>query len=127
MTADGAGKIVKVDADEIHGGNTHFFHGLELFRQILVAQNAAVNHGVQGFDASSENFGETGDVTHSLYRKAAFFETFHGAAGGDEFHAIIDEEFREFDETGFVRDAEYRSVNGKQIHAKTPSGMRGSV
>ena len=69
-------------------------------------EQAAVDLGMEGFDAAVEHFGEAGEFADVFDGEAGFAEGAGGAAGRDQFDAVAGERLGEVDEAGFVGDAE---------------------
>ena len=113
LAGDGAGKVVEVDADQINGDDVHLLQGLEVLGEILVAQDAAVDFRVQGLDAAAQDFREARHVAHLLDGEACGLQGLHGAARGDELHAVFREEAGELGEAGLVGDAQDGASDGK--------------
>jgi len=97
---------VEVDDDHVDGHDAVLGDGGFVLGFASDVEQAAVNSGVEGFDAAVEHFGEAGEVADVFDFEAGVAEGAGGAAGGDELHAEAGERLREGDETGFVGDAE---------------------
>ncbi len=103
---DGCLEGVEVYDDEIDGKDAIFVGGVGVFLVVADPEQAAVDLGVEGFDATIHHFREAGVIGDFAGGDAVFIEEAEGATGGDDFHAHVDEGFCEIDETGFVGDGD---------------------
>ena len=78
-------------------------------------EEAAVDLGVQGFDAAVEHLGEAGEVGDVADGEAGFAEGPGGAAGRDELDAMPGERAGEVEEAGFIGDGEEGAADGLEI------------
>ena len=74
-------------------------------------EQAAVDAGVEGFDAAVEHFGEAGEFADVFDGEAGVTEGAGSAAGRDEFDAVRGEGLRENDQAGLVGNAEESAAN----------------
>jgi len=68
-------------------------------------EQAAVNAGVQGLDASVEHLGKAGQFADVLDRKAGQAQRRGGSAGGDQFDAEAGQRLGELRQAGLVGNA----------------------
>ena len=118
----GGFKGVEVHAQNVDGGNVVRVERRDVLGQIAPRQQAAVDFGVQGFDAAVEHFGEAGMVGHLGDRQATVGQQLGRSAGREQPHAQGMQVLGQFDDAGFVRDGEQ---GGKLRHGS--SFLRGWV
>ena len=82
---DGGFKGVEVDDDQVDGLDVVLLHGGEVGGVVAEGEKAAVDEGMEGFDAAVHHFGEAGEVGDVFHGDPGVAEGFGGAAGGDEF------------------------------------------
>ncbi len=80
------------------------FGGLAVVLGVVAQEEqAAVDFGVEGFDAAGEDFGEAGVIGDLGDGDALVAQEFGGAAGGEEFDVeFLDERAGEGGEAGFI-------------------------
>ena len=86
--------------------------GGDMLRVVADVEDAAVDLGMEGLDATVEHLGEAGEVGDVADGEAGFAEGFGGAAGGDEFDVVGGEGAGEVDEACFVGDGEEGAADG---------------
>ncbi len=85
------------------------------------AEDAAVDLGMQRFDATVHHLGQSGVRGNVLDRNACFGEQARSAAGGQDFDAQIGKAAGESFDAAFVRDAEQRTGDGTVVgHGAVP-------
>ena len=66
---------------------------------------------MQGLDAPIHHLGKAGDLAHVTDRQAGVANGLGGAAGGDQFDAVRDQDAREFKQSGFVGHGKQRAAH----------------
>ena len=107
---------VEIDDDHIDGLDAVSGDGGFVLGVAADVEEAAVDAGVERFDAAVEHFGEAGEVADVLDGEAGFAEGAGGAAGGDELDAEAGERFGEIDEAGLICHAEQRPADGLEFN-----------
>lgn len=82
---DGLLEWVEIDAHEVDGFDGVGLHCLHVRRVVAAGEQAAVDFGVQGFDATIHDFWEAGDGVDGRDGDAVFLEEVCGAACRDDF------------------------------------------
>ncbi len=106
---------VEVDDDHVDGLDRVGGDRGEVIGVFADVEDAAVDLGVEGFDAAVEHFGEAGEVGDVADGEAGFAEGAGGSAGGDELCTVGGEGLGEGDEVGFVGNGEEGSADGFQV------------
>jgi hypothetical protein len=130
---DGGLEGVEVDHHQVDARNVVLFELGQVLGQVAAGEDAAVHLGVQGLDAAVEHFGEAGVVGDVGHRQAGFAQGLGGAAGGQQLDAEGGQLAGEFDDAGFVGDAEQGlgdfhgvSLVGREAARRWNDGKRGS-
>ncbi|MNN22236.1 hypothetical protein D3C81_1355870 [compost metagenome] len=79
------------------------------------AQQAAMDHRVQGLDPAIHHFRETGDVGDILHRQAGVADGLGGTAGGQQLDIAGGQGTGQFDQTGLVGNRQQGPADGQQI------------
>ena len=106
-------KGVEVDHQEVDGRDVVLFNRRHMFGMVAPCQQAAVDHGMQGFHATIEHLWKTGVVSYFGDGKSSFAQELGCAASGQQLNAKLVQLACEFEDAGFVGDGE--------------EGMHGSV
>ena len=99
-------EAVEVDDHHIDGYDTVRLYGCHVFGAGAHGEDAAGDFGMHGLDAAVQHFGKSGDVADIGDGNARVAQEARGAAGGDEFGTHGGEGGCEFEDAGFVGDAE---------------------
>jgi hypothetical protein len=116
---------VEVDYDHVDGQDAVLGYGSFVLSFAADVEQAAVDAGVEGFDAAVEHFREAGELADVLNLQAGFTEGARGAAGRDELYAEGGQELGEGDQAGFVGDAEEGAADGLEASREGRVGDRG--
>ena len=108
---DGLFERIQIDDDEIDGLDAVFADGGFVAGVAADVEQAAVDFGVERFDAAIEHFGKAGVLADVFDGEAGVAEGLGGAAGGDEFHAGSGEGLGEGHEAGFIGDGKQGAAN----------------
>ena len=99
-------ETVKVHHHHIDGDDAVGLDGRHVFGVGAHGEDAAGNFGMHRLDASVEHLGKSGDVADVGDRDAGVAQQACRAACGDEFGAHTGEGGSEFEDSGFIGDAE---------------------
>ena len=77
-------------------------------------QQAAVHQGMQRLDPAIHHFGKAGDVGDVAHRQPGIGQRLTGAAGGDQFHALLRQRAGELDQPGLVGHGQQSAGNAAQ-------------
>jgi hypothetical protein len=108
---DSGGEWVKVDGDQINRANTVLGH--DRIVDAATAENATVDFRVQGLHPAIHHFRKAGVVGHFHGCHAVVLQQFEGAAGGENFHAKLNQFTGKFKDAGLVGNADQRAADGK--------------
>ncbi len=106
---DGFTEGIEVHSHQVDAGDAVFFHGFHVFRIVTDGEDAAVNFRMQGLYAAVHHFRETGHFGNGLHRNAGVGDGFHGAAGGNNFHAQLMKSLCKFYNPCLIRYADQGS------------------
>jgi len=112
---------IKVDHQEIDRLDIVCLHRDCVFRIVTDSKQSAMDGRVQRLDATIHHFGKSREFGHVTHLQARIRKGLGGAAGGDEFYAVLCQRAGEINEAGLVgnRDegASNRAVIGHEIGA----------
>ena len=108
-------KRVEIDDHHIDGLDAVRGHSGFVLGVAANVEQAAVNPGVQRFDAAVEHLGEAGEFADVLDGEAGLAQGRGGAAGGDKFDAESGERAGKLHKAGLVGDAEQGAPDGLEL------------
>ncbi len=95
-------KGVEINNQKINVTDVIVLHGLNVAFIIALGQNAAMDFGVQRFNAAIHDFGKTGMVRYVFNLNTGLFHGLGGAPGGENFNAVALQFFGKFNNACFI-------------------------
>ena len=104
-------KGVEVDHNHVDGLDAVGGDGGLVLGVATNVKKAAMDAGVQCFDAAIEHFREAGEVADVFDLEAGLTQSAGGSAGRDQLHAKAGQDLGKFDQAGLVGHAEQGSAD----------------
>ncbi len=120
-------KGVEIDDHHIDGLNAVGGDGSFMLGIAADIEQAAVDLGMQGFDAAIQHFREAGQVADVLHAEAGVAQGARGAAGGDQLYAKTRQYLGKLHQARLVGNAQQRAPNlllliDTLTHSSAPHG-----
>ncbi len=93
---------IKIDHHEIDRLDSMFARGRLVLLVPAHIEQAAVHFGMQRLDPAVEHFGKAGEGGNAAHFDSGLAEETGGAAGGNDFDALLFELAREIGHAGFI-------------------------
>ena len=93
---------VEIDDDEVDRADAVGVHCRDMCGIVADREQPAVHRRVQRLDAAVHHFGKAGQIGHIAHVETRVAQCLGGAAGRDEFDALVGKCPAEFDEAGLV-------------------------
>ena len=103
---DGLFEGIQVHHHQVDGFDAVLLHVFHVFRVAAYRQDAAVDLRVQGLHPAVHHFRGPGHVAHIGAGHAGLLQHLHGAAGGDDLHAVVVQEIAQLHDAGLIRNAQ---------------------
>jgi len=107
----GSSEWVEIDDHQVDGRDAVFGRLLLVLGKIAAEEEAAVDFGVQSFDAAAEHFWPAGELGNIADGEASFAEELGGAASGEDLDAESGEPVGKVHDSRFVENADERALH----------------